>query len=299
MSKYYFSRAQTRAWSSEYPIGDPTGGAAYGEKNDPATAVAGATVAGSLISSSNASDAAQAAAEAQRRASEAATAESRRQYDINQTNQAPYLQAGQSAVNRLGAGVMPGGEFGGATPFNFQYDPNSDPGTGFRIKTGVEALDRSAAARGGLLSGATLKGAQRYGQDLGSQEYQNAFNRYVTGFNANDAQRTGVYNRLAGVAGTGQNAANQIGASGANYANTVGNIGMNSAANIGNAGMAAAGMISASSGGAANALGRLYGPQRGQPLNDMYGSSNVYGYGGGGQMPTQDQFQSAAMLGDY
>jgi hypothetical protein len=121
----------------------------------------------------------------------------------------------------------------------------------------------------------------------------------VTGFNANDAQRTGVYNRLAGVAGTGQNAANQVGAQGANYANTVGNIGMNSAANIGNAGMAAAGMTNSAYGGAANALGRLYGPQRGQPLNDMYGSSNVYGYGGGGQMPTQDQFQSAAMLGEY
>lgn len=271
-----------------------------------------AIVGSSIFSSMGASDAARSAAESQRRASEAATAESRRQYDINQTNQAPYLQAGQSAVNRLGAGVTPGGEFGSATPFNFQYDPNSDPGTAFRMSEGMKALDRSAAARGGLLSGATLKGAQRYGQDLGSQEFQNAFNRYLTGFNANDAQRTGVYNRLAGVAGTGQNAANQVGAQGANYASTVGNIGMNSAANIGNAGMAAQGFRNSAYGGAANALARLYGPQRGQDqygggydpyrnaalANQQYGSGNVYGFGGGGQMPTQDQYRPD-QLGEY
>ena len=102
----------------------------------------------------------------------------------------------------------------------------------------------------------------------------------MTGFNANDAQRTGVYNRLAGVAGTGQNAANQIGTSGANYANTVGNIGMNSATNIGNAGMAAAGMTNSAYSGAANALGRLYGPQRGQaqPTADTNFYDPSYGY---------------------
>ena len=239
-----------------------------------------AIVGSSIFGSMSASDAASSAAEQQRQASMAATAESRRQYDINQTNQADWLTAGRGAINRLGAGVMPGGEVGGTRPFNFQYDPNSDPGTGFRLKTGMEALDRSAAARGGLLSGATLKGAQRYGQDLGSQEYQNAFNRYVTGFNATEGQANSLFNRLSGVAGTGQNAANQIGASGANYASTVGNIGINSAANIGNAGMAAAGMTNSAYGGAANALGRLYGPQRGQaqPTADTNFYDPSYGY---------------------
>jgi hypothetical protein len=57
---------------------------------------------------------------------------------------------------------------------------NRDPGYGFRMSEGMKGLDRSAAARGGLLSGATLKGAQRFGQDLASTEYQNAFNRYQT-----------------------------------------------------------------------------------------------------------------------
>jgi hypothetical protein len=64
-------------------------------------------------------------------------------------------------------------------PFDFQYDQNTDPGYGFRFAEGMKGLERSAAARGGLLSGATLKGITRYGQDMGSQEYQNAFNRYL------------------------------------------------------------------------------------------------------------------------
>ena len=38
IKKIYLSRAQTRAMATEHPIGDPTGGPAYGEKNDPISA---------------------------------------------------------------------------------------------------------------------------------------------------------------------------------------------------------------------------------------------------------------------
>jgi hypothetical protein len=38
MSKIYFSRSMTRTMSADHPVGDPTGGAAYGEKNDPISA---------------------------------------------------------------------------------------------------------------------------------------------------------------------------------------------------------------------------------------------------------------------
>lgn len=234
--------------------------------------VAGSVVVGSLISSQGAQSAADTAAEASGRASDASIAEQRRQYDLNRTDQAPYLAAGTGAVNRLGAGVAAGGEFGAATPFDFRYDQNADPGTAFRLSEGVKALDRSAASRGGLLSGATLRGVQRYGQDLGSQEYNNAFNRYVTGFNANTGERNQLYNRLAGVAGTGQTAANQIGAQGANMASNIGNAYMTSAANTGNAAMSAAGARNSAYGGAANVLGRMYGRQQ-QP---------AAGVGGGG-----------------
>ena len=38
IKKIYLSRTQTRAMSIDHPIGDPTGGPAYGEKNDPISA---------------------------------------------------------------------------------------------------------------------------------------------------------------------------------------------------------------------------------------------------------------------
>ena len=229
-----------------------------------------AILGGSLISGLFGSDAADNAADQSAQATAASVAEQRRQFDINQANQAPFLAAGTGAVNRLGAGVMAGGEFGAATPFNFQYDQNADPGTAFRMSEGVEALDRSAASRGGLLSGATLRGVQRYGQDLGSQEYQNAFNRYLTGFNANAGERNSLFNRISGVAGTGQTATNQIGAQGANMASNIGNAYMTDAANQGNAGMAAAGMRSSAFSGGANALGRLYGNRSQSPYSPPY-----------------------------
>jgi len=224
--------------------------------------VGGGTLAASYLSSQSASNAASTAAEASGRASDASIAEQRRQYDLNRTDQAPFLTAGTGAVNQLAAGLAPGGQFASATPFNFQYNQNTDPGYGFRFSEGMKALDRSAASRGGLLSGATLRGATRFGQDLAAGSRQNAFNEYLTGFNANTGERNQLYNRYAGVAGTGQTAANQIGAQGANMASNIGNAYMTSAANTGNAAMSAAGIRNSAYGGAANVLGRMYGRQQ-------------------------------------
>jgi hypothetical protein len=56
----------------------------------------------------------------------------------------------------------------------------ADPGYQFRMSEGMKALERSAAARGLLQSGGTLKGIQQYGQNLASSEYENAFSRYLT-----------------------------------------------------------------------------------------------------------------------
>lgn len=53
----------------------------------------------------------------------------------------------------------------------------NDPGVAFRLAEGRKALESSAAARGGLLSGPTLAALQRQGQELSSQEYSNAFAR--------------------------------------------------------------------------------------------------------------------------
>jgi hypothetical protein len=92
-----------------------------------------------------------------------------------------------------------------------------DPGYQFRLKEGMQGLERSAAARGGLLSGGTLKGIQRYGQDMASTEYQNAFNRY-------QAERAGTLNPYQSLAGVGQSTANTLGTMGMNYANQAGEL---------------------------------------------------------------------------
>jgi hypothetical protein len=91
----------------------------------------------------------------------------------------------------------------------------ADPGYAFRLSEGQKALDRSAAARGGLISGGALKAAQRFGQDMGSQEYTNAFNRYQT-------ERQARLNPLQSLAGVGQTSVNQLGTAGQNYANAAG-----------------------------------------------------------------------------
>jgi hypothetical protein len=156
--------------------------------------------------------------------------------------QEPFRQAGLKGQNRLlellGLGedkTAPG--YGKYATAEFGMDKfTADPGYAFRMSEGMKALERSAAARGGLLSGATLKGTQRYGQDLASQEYQNAFNRY-------QAERAGTLNPYQALAGTAQTSANVL-------TNAAGNLGQQLGSNIIGAGNAqAAGQI-----GQANAI---------------------------------------------
>lgn len=89
-----------------------------------------------------------------------------------------------------------------------------DPGYQFRMDEGQKALERSAAARGGLLSGGTGRALTRYGQDYGSQEYSNAYGRF-------NADRTTRFNRLAAFAGVGQTATNTTAGLGANAASSI------------------------------------------------------------------------------
>jgi hypothetical protein len=123
-----------------------------------------------------------------------------------------------------GTGVPPtGGEYPAFTPSSefgslaneapFQFGAaefQSDPGYAFRVQEGTKALERSAAAKGGLLSGGTGKALERYGQGLATQEYGDAFNRAFTTYNAKRAVNTDLFNRLSLMAGTGQQATNSL-----------------------------------------------------------------------------------------
>jgi hypothetical protein len=144
------------------------------------------------------------------------------------------------------------------------------------------------AARGRGLSGAGIKAATEFGQGMGSQEYNNAFNRYVTGFNANTNAQNTDFNRLSGVAGTGQTAAGNLATLGSNTAGNIGSALMGSAANTGNAAMAASGLQNLAMGGATNALTRM--SQYGKFSNPFGGGSGSGGGGGGYYQPEDQNF---------
>jgi hypothetical protein len=160
-----------------------------------------------------------------------------RQNELNE----PFRQAGITGQNRymelMGLGGNTGAEGFGKYSRDFgMSDFEKDPGYEFRLSEGLKGLDRSAAARGGMISGAALKAAGRYGQDYASNEYSNAFNRY-------QINRSNQLNPLAALAGMGQTATGAM-------SNAAGDFGARSAASamdIGNA--QAAGRM-----GSANAL---------------------------------------------
>jgi hypothetical protein len=155
------------------------------------------------------------AAKAQLQGAREGAAAEREMFERQVELQEPFRQVGVNALPDLVAAS--------------RYDPftlekfQADPGYAFRMREGLKALDRTAAARGGLLSGAQLRGVTRFGQELGSQEFGNAFNRYNIGFQ----NRINPLQSLAGVGQTStntlSNAAGQLGSSLSNLAVGAGN----------------------------------------------------------------------------
>jgi hypothetical protein len=121
-----------------------------------------------------------------------------------------------------------------------------DPGYEFRLSEGQKAIERSAAARGNLLSGRAVKEATRYGSDYASSEFGNAFSR----FKSNQADR---FNRLASIAGVGQQATETTGQMGTNAAGTMGGNLVAGQTNASNALMAGANARASGYVGGANA----------------------------------------------
>ena len=170
--------------------------------------MAAAVVGSAALGASASRSAAKTQASAADRASDVQRDIFERQVELGR----PYREAGELALNKL---IPLATEY---TPFGMQQF-QQDPGYAFRLSEGQKALERSTAARVGLQSGAALKEAARYGQNMGSQEFQNAFNRFQT-------ERAARLNPLQSLAGVGQTAANTLGAQagqyGANMAETLG-----------------------------------------------------------------------------
>jgi hypothetical protein len=190
--------------------------------------------------------------------------------------QAPFREAGVRALGKLeGASDY--------TPFGMaQFQ--ADPGYAFRLSEGMKTLERGAAARGNLMSGATMKGLQRYGQDLASQEYQNAFNRY-------GIERERRLNPLQSLAGVGQTSTNQLAAAGQNYANSVGEA-------MGASAQARASGYMGSANSLSGALGQYMNYNQQQQQNEMFNRLLGERSGGGGRI-TNDMLRDTSYTGGY
>ena len=167
--------------------------------------VTGTIIGSTVIGAASSKSAADTQANAARRAADL----QKEQFDITNEQQRPFREAGVRAL----------GKFESMADYK-PFDMNAftqDPGYGFRLKQGQKALDASAAARGGLISGNALKAATAFGQDMGSQEYQNAFNRYQT-------ERQATLSPYMTLAGYGTNANALSAQAGQNYATNAGNM---------------------------------------------------------------------------
>lgn len=135
---------------------------------------------------------AQAGGEMAMAAAREAAASAQHQSNVNYSNISPWISGGRTAIDRigrlLGFGELKGegGDGGG-----YYFDPSNakatqdyelnafktSPGYQFRVDQGIKARDRSASARGMVLSGAQQKAIEDYGQGAASEEYNNYINQ--------------------------------------------------------------------------------------------------------------------------
>ena len=232
----------------------------------PVGAGIGASIGGGISAGEQQAGAAREAANVYGASADRASDVQRQMFERQVELQRPFREAGERALGKLESASD-------YTPFGMgQFQ--QDPGYAFRLAEGQKALDRQAAARGGLISGSALKATQRYGQEMGSQEYQNAFNRYQT-------EQQARLNPLQSLAGVGQTSVNQLGSAGQQYASNIGNIGMGAGAAQGNALIAGA----QARGSAYQGVGQQIGNFMGQPgMQNYLGGLNQYaptfGYSG-------------------
>ncbi len=134
--------------------------------------------------------------------------------EIQREDFQPWREVGANALSKIEAGIE-SGEFDPGVFDPSQIDVTADPGYQFRMKQGVEALDSSAAARGRLLSGAQDKALTKYGQEMGSQEYNNAYARYADQYSKEANRKANKFNMLNMLSTGGQaSAAKQAQATG-------------------------------------------------------------------------------------
>lgn len=142
------------------------------------------------------------------------------QYNTEQTETAPYRTAGVNAVGQLNSLLQ--------SPFVAPTAAQAEntPGYQFQLQQGEQALNRGAAASGGLLSGGTAKAEDLYAQGVASTNYQNVYQNALQQYLAN-------YNTKLGVAGLGAGVTTQGLQLGQEAAQNAGNIDLTTGAQQG------------------------------------------------------------------
>lgn len=195
-----------------------------------AVAIGGASLVGGYLNNKAAGNAAGQASQANANA----LGQQQNTFDRIQSNNAPWMQAGQNAVGQMGQMAGPGGSMSHAFN-NTDLQSNLAPNYQFGLNTGLQETQNAANAQGGL-GGNEMLALNNYSQNYAGNAYQNAFNNYQTSQN-------NIFNRLGSIASLGQNAASNTGNTGAQISGGM----ANSAVGIGQA--QAAGTI-----GQANAI---------------------------------------------
>jgi hypothetical protein len=197
--KVYLSRAMTKSMSAEYPIGDPTGGPAYGERNDPVTAaiVGGTALVGGYMQSQAAGKAADQYTQSANRGMEY----NQRMFDIINEQNAPYRQLGESGAKTY-QGLMDSGYLTAQPSMNdlTRLMPNYQ----FGLNQGYGQLNSQINAGGGAIGGNAIRGAQEFAQGYAGNALTDAFNQF-------QVNRSNVASNVGAATGYGLNA-NQIGA---------------------------------------------------------------------------------------
>lgn len=210
--KVYLSRAMTRSMAIEYPIGDPTGGPAYGEKNDPVSAaiVGGTALVGGFMQS----QAAGKAADQYSQAAQQGLQYNKEMFDKINAQNAPYRTLGELGAGQYGNYINNG---------YFTAQPSMDdltrlmPNYQFGLQQGLGQFNAQMNAMGGAVSGNAIQGGQQFAQDYAGNALQNAFANYQT-------NRQNVASNLGAATGFGLNA-NQITAgAGTGAASNAGNL---------------------------------------------------------------------------
>lgn len=160
-----------------------------------AAIMGGASILGGLLGGSSARKAANAEVQANREA----LALQREMFNQSRADMQPWLQAGGQAIGQGAAMLQPG------------FDHTTSPGYDFRMGEGLRAVEGSAAARGLLQSGGTLKGINRFAQGLAADDFNQQFNRQMA-VAAGGQQTAGTLGQLgANMAGQGSASLGNIG----------------------------------------------------------------------------------------